>query len=55
MLVDMVKEEEVNYLQLDEFLTDDDGFLFADASTDGIHLGPTYCKKWLEYLKTHTV
>ncbi len=55
MLVDMVKEEEVNYLQLNEFLTDDDGFLFADASTDGIHLGPTYCKKWLEYLKTHTV
>lgn len=55
MIVDMVKEEGVNYLKINDFLIDSEGFLIADASTDGIHLGPTYCKKWLEYLKTHTV
>lgn len=26
-----------------------------DASTDGIHLKMVYCKKWMEYLLSHTV
>lgn len=32
-----------------------DGSLPADASRDGVHLNRTYCKKQLDYLKTHTV
>jgi len=32
-----------------------DGSLPADASRDGIHLTGDYCRKQLEYLKTHTV
>lgn len=32
-----------------------DGILPADASRDGVHLNRTYCKKQLDYLKTHTV
>lgn len=32
-----------------------DGSLPADASRDGVHLTGDYCRKQLEYLKTHTV
>lgn len=32
-----------------------DGQLPADASRDGVHLLAPYCKKQLEYFKTHTV
>lgn len=32
-----------------------DGQLPADASRDGVHLLPPYCKKQLEYFMTHTV
>lgn len=32
-----------------------DGSLPADASRDGVHLSKDYCRKQLEYLKTHTV
>ena len=29
--------------------------LFADATSDGIHIGGTYAPMWVDYLKTHTV
>lgn len=32
-----------------------DGSLPAEASRDGVHLSGDYCRKQLEYLKTHTV
>jgi len=32
-----------------------DGSLPADASRDGVHLSGDYCRKQLEYLKSHTV
>lgn len=32
-----------------------DGVLPAEASRDGVHLTGDYCKRQLEYLKTHTV
>lgn len=55
MLIDMVAKKGVNYLQVNEVLTDAQGYLMADAANDGVHLKQEYCKKWLEYLKTHTV
>lgn len=55
MLVDMVAKKGVNYLQVNEVLTDAEGYLMADAANDGVHLKQEYCKKWLEYIKTHTV
>lgn len=55
MLVDMVAKKGVNYLQINEVLTDEEGYLMSDAANDGVHLKQEYCKKWLEYLKTHTV
>ena len=36
-------------------VSDENGALPADASTDGVHLNKAYCQKWLAYLKNHTV
>ncbi len=55
LLLDMAQEKGVHYLDLNEVLADEDGYLPEDASFDGVHLKPDYCKIWLDYLKTHTV
>lgn len=34
---------------------EEDGILPAEASSDGVHLTGAYCRRWLEYLMTHTV
>ena len=46
-----------NYYLLDpnEVLSDGNGSLAQDATSDGIHMYPEYCAKWLQYLKTHYV
>lgn len=51
----IVEEEGVYYIDLNEEFTMEDGSLIENAASDGIHLKSDYCKKWLEYLKTHTV
>lgn len=40
---------------MDEAVVNEKGILPSDASNDGIHLNYEYCKKWMNYLKTHTV
>lgn len=47
-------EKQVPLLDLYTFFAVD-GQLPADASRDGVHLVSSYCKKQLEYFKTHTV
>ena len=49
------EEKQVAFLDLNPYFADENGALPADASKDGVHLKSSYCKKWLEYLKTHTV
>lgn len=49
------EEKQVVFLDLYSEFVDENGQLPADASKDGIHLGKTYCQKWLAYLQTHTV
>ncbi len=49
------EEKKVAFLDLNSYFADENGALPADASKDGVHLKSSYCKKWLEYLKTHTV
>ncbi len=51
----MAEEENVNYLDVNEVLTDSSGNLFADASTDGVHLNQRYCLVWKDYLLKHTI
>lgn len=49
----MAKENGVGYIDLNAGLCDGKNYLPSEASTDGIHLGPKYCKKWRDYLITY--
>ena len=55
LLRELAEKKQVYYVNVAEALTDDSGSLPADASFDGVHLKPDYCKTWLEYLKNHTI
>ncbi|MDD4377672.1 MAG: GDSL-type esterase/lipase family protein [Eubacteriales bacterium] len=55
LIKQMAQNKKVYYINLSEKLSNDEGFLPPDVSYDGIHLKSDYCKKWLKYLKTHTV
>ena len=55
LILEMVKEQGVYYVDLNEIFSDEDGALQADAANDGIHMKASYCKMWYEYLKKHTV
>ncbi len=55
-LVEMVNSKEgVHYVNVAECMEDNEGYLFSDATEDGLHLNATYCKIWMQYLRTHTV
>ena len=51
----MAEEESVNYLNINEVLTNESGSLFENAATDGVHLNQKYCLIWKDYLLKHTV
>lgn len=55
MLADMTQEKDVYYLQVSQAVADSQGYLPEEAASDGIHLSPSYCQKWLDYLLCHTV
>lgn len=54
-ILELCEEEGYYYLDINEALSDGNGALTEDATSDGIHLYDTYCKIWLDYLKTHYV
>ena len=45
--------QNINFIDLVPVLTDENGNLLEEASTDGIHLNKKYCLKWLECLKSN--
>lgn len=49
------QDKQVVFLDLYTEFADENGSLSPDASRDGVHLKRDYCKRWLAYLKTHTV
>ena len=50
----MAMKKGVYYLNVAEVFKDDTGALYDEASpTDGIHFGPSWYRKWFEYLDTH--
>ena len=55
LLMELAQEKQVYYVNVAEAIADETGALPADNAFDGIHLKPSACKPWLEYLKTHTV
>jgi hypothetical protein len=54
-ILDMCVEKNAAFVNVGEILRDETGNLFADATSDGIHIGGTYATMWVDYLKTHTV
>ena len=55
LLIQLAEEKEVAYVNVAEAVSDETGKLPEDATADGVHLQPSSCKIWLEYLKTHTI
>ncbi|MCD7745643.1 MAG: SGNH/GDSL hydrolase family protein [Lachnospiraceae bacterium] len=55
VLLEVCEEQGYYYLDLNEELSDGYGSLISGASEDGVHLAAEYCKKMLDYLKTHYV
>ena len=51
----MAEDKKVYYVNIAEALSDENGYLPADAALDGVHLKKSYCELWLTYLKNHTV
>ena len=54
-ILKMCKEEGYHYINLNEVLSNGYHGLISGAAEDGIHLNTDYCKKWLDYTKTHYI
>lgn len=55
IILEVCRANHYYYLNPNEVLSDGNGSLIYDATSDGIHMYPDYCAKWLEYLKLHYV
>ena len=55
LLRQMAQEKQVYFIDTASAAAGPDGSLPDEAASDGIHLKKDYCKKWLDYLKSHTV
>lgn len=55
LIVQMTREKGVHFLNVKEAVEDSSLCLPESASTDGVHLNAEYCRKWMEYLRTHTL
>ena len=51
----IAQEKRVYLLDVGEIYTDENGELFYELSSDGVHFYKSGYKQWYEYLKTHTV
>lgn len=51
LLKEMAKEKNVKYIDVASVLSNNNGDLPEEASSDGVHLNKEYCLKWLDYLK----
>ena len=54
LVKEVTLEENVEYLDVQSVLEDSEGYLPEETSPDGIHIGKSYCEKWLEYLKNNS-
>lgn len=54
LIKEVAKDKNVTYLDVQSALVNSEGYLPDSASPDGIHMSPSYCEKWLNYLKNHS-
>ena len=55
IILNICKEGGYYFLDVNEVLSDGNKSLIEGASSDGVHMYGDYCKRMLEYLKTHYV
>ncbi|MDR2088312.1 MAG: GDSL-type esterase/lipase family protein [Clostridiales Family XIII bacterium] len=55
MILNLAEAKGAIYLNVGESVSDGNGVLPEEASSDGIHLNKKYCIKWEEYLRAHEV
>ena len=51
----LAEEKQCPYVDVAAAMTDEQGCLRSDWTSDGVHLNTKGCKAWLEYLRTHPV
>lgn len=55
-ILELCRQEKVHFLDCFAALAGEDGYLPQEASPkDGMHFTATYYRKWIDYLKQHTV
>lgn len=54
LIQQMAASSGVQYLNVAQGIADASGNLPNEATTDGVHLNPTYCVKWKEYLNANS-
>lgn len=54
-MLELCQEKECYYLDLYSFFADEDGYLPAKNSTDGVHFTASQYPLIADYLKSHTV
>ena len=54
LVKEVASEENVEYLNVQSALVNSEGYLPEETSPDGIHIGKSYCEKWLTYLKNNS-
>lgn len=52
-LLELAEEKGCYYIDLVDALADDNGYLPASVTTDGIHFSASHYQVWLDYLRTH--
>lgn len=55
LLEELAAEEGCIFLDVASAVTDENGTLPTELTTDGVHLNTAGCKKWLAYLREHPV
>ena len=53
LLLQMCEERGLYFINHYEIFADENGYLAAADSTDGIHLGVKSSRAWADYLRTH--
>lgn len=53
LVKEVATEKNVKYLNVKSALVNSEGYLPEETSPDGIHIGKSYCEKWLAYLKNN--
>lgn len=51
----MAEEKKLVYMDLNQVMANKKGHLIEDASFDGVHLRPDYCKIWYQFLKENVI